>query len=151
MASGGSLMSWSVTNVAWTVTVHVSLVVKSLVGSTVKVVGPPLTEALCPPLVAQEIAYQPSVTLTGSLNVSETFDVTETPLAPFAGGGELTVGAWSAPQMFSGDSELRGLGASAVKSAELLFVSVQPPPRRSAAVVFESVGAGAPSKKFAPS
>src|ERR1043165_7854404 len=97
------------------------------------------------------MVYQPSVTLTGSLNVTEMFDVTETPFAPFAGVVEMTVGAWSAPQMFSGDSELRGFGASAMKSAELLFVSVQPPPRRRAAVVFESVGAGAPSKKFAPS
>ena len=46
---------------------------------------------------------------------------------------------------------LRGVGAPAVKSVELLSVSVQPPAALKAAVVFESVGAAAPSKKFAPS
>jgi hypothetical protein len=41
-------------------------------------------------------------------------------------------------------------GVPAVKSAALLSVSVHPFAARSAAVVFESVGAAAPSKKFAP-
>ncbi|WP_237519323.1 hypothetical protein [Streptomyces sp. HUCO-GS316] len=40
---------------------------------------------------------------------------------------------------------LRGLGAVTVKSAELLSVSVAPPPPRSAAVVLDKVPVGAVS------
>src|SRR5689334_2977338 len=44
-----------------------------------------------------------------------------------------------------------GVPAAAVKSAELLSVSVQPLALRTAIVVLDSVGAAVPSKKFAPS
>src|SRR5438874_12962298 len=98
------------------------------------------------------IPYQPAVTTTGSLDVSEMLELTGIPLALFAGVVERTVGAWSAAQMFSGENELRGSGVPATKSAELVFVSVQPPLSRRPAVVLASVGAGpAPSKKLAPS
>jgi hypothetical protein len=52
--------------------------------------------------------------------------------------------------MFSGELEFRGFGAPAAKSALLLSVSVQPPLRRTSAVVV--LGAGAepdPSKQLA--
>src|SRR5205823_6266781 len=54
-------------------------------------------------------------------------------------------------QKWSGDVVLRGAGASASKSVELLSLSVQPASFWKAAVAFESVGAAALSKKFAPS
>lgn len=54
-------------------------------------------------------------------------------------------------QGLSGEAVFRGVGSPAAKSAALSSVSVQPFALRSAAVVFESVGAGPePSKKFAP-
>ena len=53
------------------------------------------------------------------------------------------------PQLFVGDEEFLGLGAPVAKLFELLSVSVQPPLALSAAVVLVSVGAAAPSKKFA--
>ncbi len=46
-------------------------------------------------------------------------------------------------QLWSGDAELRGVGASAAKSALLSSVSVQPPLARSTAVVFDVPGAAA--------
>lgn len=46
--------------------------------------------------------------------------------------------------------EFRGVGAPEVKSAELLFVSVNPPARRMSAVVLVPAGAAAePSNAFA--
>src|SRR5258706_9155287 len=55
------------------------------------------------------------------------------------------------PQPFNEDAVFRGLGATAVKSAELLSVSVQPAPALSAAVVLDSVGVGpTPSKQLVP-
>src|SRR5262245_16506225 len=96
MLSGGSFASWSATRLATIVTVHSSLKPKSAVGSSVKVVGPPLTEAVCEPLLAQEIVYQLPDTLTASLNVTLTFELSGTPVAPFAGFVLLTLGAVSA-------------------------------------------------------
>ena len=80
-----SLVSWSLTLAAWTVTAQVSFVAKSVVGSSVNVVGPLLTVAACPSLVPQEIEYQPSVTFTASENVIEMFASTATLLPPLAG------------------------------------------------------------------
>ena len=61
------------------------------------------------------------------------------------------VGVEHPPQIFSGEDELRGLGAPVVKSALLLSVSVQPLLKRSAAVVLESVAVGAlPSAQVEP-
>src|SRR4051812_38357113 len=48
------------------------------------------------------------------------------------------------PQGFSGLAELRGFGAPAVKSPELLSVSVQPLAARRSAVVVLGAGAFAP-------
>src|SRR5882762_3925643 len=51
------------------------------------------------------------------------------------------------PQMLKSSFVLRGLGALAVKSAELLSVSVQPLPFLRAAVVFVKTEAAVPSKQ----
>jgi hypothetical protein len=58
MLSGGSFVSWSVTEAAKTVTVQVSPFVKSVLGLIVKTLGPPVTTVsttLRVPLVAQTI------------------------------------------------------------------------------------------------
>src|SRR5919204_5033037 len=120
MLSGGSFVSWSVTFAAKTVTVHVSPWTKSLVGSSVKVVGPPLTVALWPSLVPHEIEYQLPVTSTGSLNVIETFELTATPVAPFAGVVLATPGAVSAVQLKVGERRVWGVwGPPAERGAAL--------------------------------
>src|SRR6266550_6846663 len=142
------MRSWSVTCAATTVTVQVSLPTKSVTGSSEKVVDAGVATAGCGPLVEQEIVNQVPVTITGSLNVTEMFAPTATPLAPADGVVRLTAGGWSL-QFPSGDAELRGVGAPAVKSAALLSMSTQPPAARSAADVFMSPGADAePSKQF---
>ncbi|MCE2882932.1 MAG: hypothetical protein LW636_11335 [Planctomycetaceae bacterium] len=46
------------------------------------------------------------------------------------------------------DAELRGLGAAAKQSAELLFVSTMPAPRRNTAVVLEGAAAAVPEFAF---
>src|ERR671935_1680771 len=103
MLSGGSTASWSVTFAAKTVTVHVSEPTKSASGSSVKVVGPPLTAAVWPSLELQEMENQLPVTFTGSLNVIVMLLDSATSPAPFAGLVLDTVGAWS--------PLLRGFGA----------------------------------------
>src|SRR5215207_2160326 len=98
MLSGGSALSWSVTCAAKTVTLHVSLNVKSTFGLIVKVVGPPVTTVsatLRVPVVGQTIWNQLPVTLTGSLNVIDRFELSATLVAPFAGVVAVTDGAWS--------------------------------------------------------
>src|SRR4051812_32379761 len=62
MLSGGSFVSWSVTPAAKIVTVHVSAVTKFVSGSSVKLVEPPLRDAVCAPLVVQETEYQEPLT-----------------------------------------------------------------------------------------
>src|ERR671935_2223792 len=152
MLSGGSFVSWSVTFAAKTVTVQVSPWTKSAVGSSVKVVGPPLTDVVWPSLVPHEIEYQLPVTSTGSVKVMEMFALTATSVAPFAGEVLETAGAASVGQMKTGLRRVRGAGAPAVKSAPLLSVSWQPELFRESDVLFAIVGAAdAPSKKFAPS
>src|SRR5262245_32722091 len=126
MLSGGSSVSWSVTWVATTVTVHNSLDAKSASGSRVNVVGPPLTAALWVPL-AHEIVNQLPVAFTGSLKLSVMLALRAIPTAPFAGVVLETVGAWSAL--------LRGSGEPTSKSVGLSLVSCAPPLLRSAAVV----------------
>src|ERR687886_1525513 len=125
MLSGGSVASWSVTLAAKTVTVHVSEPTKSDSGSSVKVVGPPLTAAVWAPLELHEIENQLPVTFTGSLNVIVTLLFSATLPAPSAGLVLVTAGAWS--------PGLRGFGAPTGKSALLLSVSTVPPPFPSAA------------------
>src|SRR5436190_18306687 len=51
--------------------------------------------------------------------------------------------------LFNGEDVLRGLGAPAVKSAELLFVSVHPSVARKSAVVVLGAGAGLVSEQVA--
>jgi hypothetical protein len=89
---------------------------------------------------------------TGSPNVTVTPASTATSVAPPAGERPVIEGGESPSQKWTGESRLRGLGGPAVKSAPFESVSVQAKSLRSAAVVFDSVGAGdAPSKRFAPS
>src|SRR5690349_11493192 len=137
MLSGGSFASWSVTFAAMTFTAHVSPDAKSTDGSSVKVVGPPPAVAVCAPLELHEMSYQEPVTFTGSLKVIATFAPTGTPAAPSAGLVLATLGAVSALQSWSGDAVFLGAGEPVAKSAALLSVSVQPPPFRRSAVVFE--------------
>ena len=85
-------MSASLTDAATTVTVHDSLASKSASGSSVKPLGPPVTAAVWAPLVAQLMVYQ-SATLTGSLKVTVIGAASATPVAPFVGVVEATVGA----------------------------------------------------------
>src|SRR5213076_2218756 len=120
MLPGGSFVSRSVTFAANTVTVQLSEPTKSESGSSVNVVGPPLTVAVWPPLELQEIEYQLPVPFTGSLKVIVTLLFRATSPAPFAGLVLDTVGAWS--------PLLRGFGVPTVKSALLLSVSTLPPP-----------------------
>src|SRR5437667_7574076 len=145
MLSGGSFVSWSETFAATTVTVQLSPGTKSVSGSSVKVVGPPLTVALCEPLAPQEIEYQTPLTFTGSLNVMLTLALVATSVAPFAGVVDETEGATSAKQLKVGEIRFLGFGAPTEKSAALLSVSAQPLAFRKAAVVFVSAGVGAPA------
>jgi hypothetical protein len=131
------------------VTVHDSLLVKSVSGLSVKLVGPPLTAAVWAPLAVQLIVNQLPATSTGSPNVMVTSAFGATPAAPAAGDVPETDGADSALQKWSVACELRGAGTAVAKSLALLSVSVQPDSARRAAVVLESVGAAAVSEKFA--
>jgi hypothetical protein len=152
IVSGGSIRSTSWTPASSIVTVQLSFEAKSASGSSVYVVGPPVTVAVCRPDVLHEIVCHGSTTVTGSLNVTVMLLSPATSLAPFAGLVLDTEGALSATtsQKCRKDNEFRGAGVAALKSAPLLSVSVQPPFARNAAVVFESVGAAAgPSKKLA--
>jgi hypothetical protein len=94
-----------------------------------------------PPLEPQEIEYQLPLTFTDSLKVIEMFALVATSVAPLAGVVLATAGATSPSQLNVGLDSVRGAGAPAMKSAELLSVSWHPLTFRSAAVVFESVGA----------
>src|SRR5205085_1332359 len=98
MLSGGSSVSWSVTEAAITVSVQDSEFAKSTSGSSVKLVGPPLTAAACVPLVAHESVYHEPVTFTGSLKVTATFAFVATPSAPPTGDVVVTDGALSPVQ-----------------------------------------------------
>src|SRR5436190_146752 len=94
MLSGGSFVSLSLTCAASTVMLHDSLAVKSVVGLSVHVVGPPLSANVCEPEVPQEIVNDEAVTLTGSLNVTVR-SVSGCANEPFVGVVAVTVGAAS--------------------------------------------------------
>src|SRR4051812_5642986 len=131
-------------------TVHVSPFAKSLAGSSVYVVGPPLTTAACAPLVEHEIANALAVTLTCSLKLTVMLLDTGTAVAPLAGVVVVTDGGASPLQKWTGDPVFLGAAAAAEKSAALLSVSVQPSDARNTAFVALGAGAGpVPSKKFA--
>src|SRR3712207_5933452 len=134
------MTSTSLTPASSIVTVHDSFEAKSESGSSVYVVGPPLTVAVCVPDAAHEIVCHAPLTVTGSLKAMLMLLFAATSDAPFAGVVDATVGAGSAttPQMFKLSIACgRGLGAPTAKSAMLLSVSVQPPALRNAAVVFD--------------
>src|SRR2546430_6959422 len=61
-------------------------------------------------------------------------------------GHDVTIGT---THLFNGEEVLRGLGAPAVKSAALLFVSVHPSVARKSAVVVLGAGAGLVSEQVA--
>jgi hypothetical protein len=100
-----------------------------------------VTAAVCAPLFAQLIVNHEPVGLTGSEKLTVMFAPVPTSDVPLAGVVDATVGGGSVVP--------RGLGAPAVKSAELLFVSVAPPLARESEVVFVNPGAGEVSKQFA--
>src|SRR4029079_8770674 len=151
MLFGGSSVSWSVTSEARTVTVQLSENAKSMAGSSVNVVGPPLCAAVCEPLVAQTIVYQALDTFTASLKVMVMSVLKATADAPASGDVAVTAGALSPVQKWKFDAVLRGAGAPMSKSATLLSVSVQPSALRMAAVLLLRVGVAAASKQLAPS
>src|SRR6266508_6823281 len=107
MLSGGSSVSWSVTWLAMTVTVHDSLAPKLVAGSRVKVVGPPLTVAVWAPVFTHEIVNQVPVTLTGSLKLMVMLVSRAIFTAPGAG---VVLETRGASHGFSGEVVLRGLG-----------------------------------------
>ena len=97
---------------------------------------------MCEPLFAQLIVNHEPLGLTGSEKLIAMLALVPTSDVPLAGVVEVTVGAGSVVP--------RGLGAPAVKSAELLFVSVAPPFARESEVVFVRRGRRAgPSKQLA--
>src|SRR5215204_2623741 len=102
MLSGGSPASWSATCAAKTVIVQVTPSGRSVVGSMVKVVGPPVTAASAGLTVRTVVApalhtnwNQLPVTLTGSLKVTVTFVPGATPVALLVGVVEETDGGTS--------------------------------------------------------
>src|SRR5436190_968739 len=95
MLSGGSLLSLSLTCAANTVAVHSSPLPKSVFGSTVHVVGPPLTVTVCAPEVPQLMSKLAPAALTDSSKLIVTFVFDVRSVAPFAGVVELTDGAAS--------------------------------------------------------
>src|SRR5436190_171369 len=95
MLSGGSPASWSVTCAATTVTVQVSPPVKSVVGSSVNVVGPPLSANVCAPVVVQLTVTELLVIVTGSLNVTVRIVSAATVREPLVGVTAVTLGAAS--------------------------------------------------------
>ena len=90
---GGSSKSASVTSAALSVTVQVSPTEKSAAGSREYVVGPGEAVAACAPLAVHVIPYHVSLAETASLKVIDMVASTATPVAPFAGEVEATVGS----------------------------------------------------------
>ena len=87
--------SRSTTCAATIVTVHVSPNAKSVVGSSVHDVGPPVTMAACVLLVPHVMSYHAPFALTGSLKFTTTFAAIATPVAPLIGVVDATVGGKS--------------------------------------------------------
>src|SRR4051794_12674110 len=147
MVSGGSLLSWSLTCGPLTVKVQLSPGAKSLLGSMVKVVGPPVTTLLvssCVPLVVQTISNQAPVTVTGSVKVTVTFFCVPTPLAPGAGSEDATAGAASTPKVkMSLAAMLLGgspVSWSATWAANTVVVQLSPPVKLAFGLMVKVVG-----------
>src|ERR1051326_3377769 len=95
MLSGGSPASLSLTCAASTVAVQSSPLPKSLFGSTVHTVGPPLTTTVCAPVLAQLIVTELLVIVTASLNVMLRFVFVAMPVEGSVGVTAVTDGASS--------------------------------------------------------
>src|SRR5215210_215224 len=120
MLSGGSFVSRSLTWLAKTVTVHCSLLKKSVSGLSVKTEGPPVTVAVWKPLWVQEIWNQLPETLTASSTLTMMLEERAAFVPPLAGVVLKTSGA-SSPggQTLGVENLLRGSGTPAVKLAAL--------------------------------
>src|SRR5882724_5356758 len=109
------------------VTEQGSLNVKSVSGFKVKLTGPPLTPAVCTPVVPQDIWYQLPETLTGSSKFIVIFESSGiwVWLAP---GTVLNISGGKSPvgQIVSALDVFRGFGAPAVKLPPFESVSLQP-------------------------
>src|SRR5262249_44824423 len=148
MLSGGSFVSWSVTWEAKIVSVHCSSATKWVSGVSVNTVGPPLTLAVWIPLTLPTMVNQAPLTFTRSSNVTGIVVSIGTLVAFRPGTVENTSGSRSpAGHRWGGDAEFRGSGGLAVKSAELLSMSLQPEWVLNAASVFPRSGAGPPPSK----
>src|SRR6478609_2675453 len=95
MVSGGSLSSRSLTPDGDTMSVHASPDWRSSAGTTVYVVGPPVTENATEPLIEHWRVSDAEPSATGSLKVTVGFTVPGA-VAPLAGVKDTTVGAASA-------------------------------------------------------
>src|ERR1044071_8053189 len=90
VTAASAVMGWSTPSVSatsgwWTVSVQVSLDCRSVAGSSVNVVGPPLTVSACAPLRPHDKVNAVGATVTGSLKVTERLAASATPAAPAAG------------------------------------------------------------------
>src|SRR5919112_676386 len=93
MLSGGSNESASVIPLAKTVTVQVVPPGRSAAGSSVMLDVPePLTVKVCGVPVGHWTEKEAAVALTGSLKLTVMLEFCATPVAPFAGDVEVTVG-----------------------------------------------------------
>src|SRR5262249_48588338 len=105
---------------------------------------PPIAVRLPVTCNPELVGFAPGVTVT----------VSRTTLPPATGFGlaaPMPVGFVVAPQGAMVEAVLRGFAGPAAKSMELLSVSAQPAPARTAAVVALIVGVGPePSKQFVP-
>src|SRR5436190_2675799 len=93
MLSGGSPASWSVTCAATTVTVQVSPPVKSAVGSSVNVVGPPLSANVCAPDGVHESVNEDAAALSAAWKVTVTLPPRDG-VPALAGAVAAPLGAW---------------------------------------------------------
>ena len=104
---------------ARTVTEQASLKTKSASGSRIKDWGPPLTVAVCAPLLEQLSVNQLPLAVTSSLKLIVMVPLIETPVAPLVGFVLETVGGISLTQAFS----VPGVTGCSLKSALLTSVS----------------------------
>src|SRR5437868_362649 len=116
------------------------------------------------PVAVEAFIFQPPMSTGAAAGLYSSTNSSLAPLGPrvrnslmsTAGSGVTLVGVLvgvivgvsvGAAQGLVGEALLRGAGTTALKSAELLSVSVHPPPARIAAVVVLSAWAGLPSEQ----
>ncbi len=120
-------MSVSVTCAAKIERVQLSPNAKSTLGSTVKVVGPPVTSVsatLRVPLVAQTIWNQSPATVTASVNVIVRFALSAA-VPPSAGTVAATAGAASTPKVMTWSAVIRSGGSPASWSVTCVATTVR--------------------------